>query len=135
MRKNEKIQTAFLCLFLVGLLFAGCGTSQQGESLYKQITAEEAEQIMETETNYIILDVRTQEEYEEGHIPGAVCLPNEEIGETEIDELPEKEQTILVYCRSGNRSKRASEKLAKLGYTNVLEFGGIQVWPGEMEVS
>ena len=80
-----------------------------------------------------MLDVRTQEEYNSGHIPGALCIPNEEILSTQPDELPDKEQLILVYCRSGNRSKQASEKLAAMGYTNIVEFGGIIDWDGEIE--
>ena len=86
---------------------------------------------MEAEENYIILDVRTQAEYEEKHIPGAICIPNETIGSDDIQELPDKDQLILVYCRSGNRSKQASEKLVALGYTNIVEFGGINDWPGK----
>lgn len=87
--------------------------------------------MMEQETDYIILDVRTPEEYSEVHIPDAVNIPNEVIGKGDIPELPDKDQLILVYCRSGNRSKQASEKLAGLGYTNIVEFGGINNWPGE----
>ena len=89
--------------------------------------------MMEEETDYIILDVRTTEEYEEKHITGAVNLPNETIKTEEITQLPDKEQLILVYCRSGNRSKQASQKLADLGYTNIVEFGGIKDWTGETE--
>ena len=88
---------------------------------------------MDYETDYIILDVRTPEEYEEKHITGAVNLPNETIKTEEITQLPDKEQLILVYCRSGNRSKQASQKLADLGYTNIVEFGGIKDWTGETE--
>ena len=87
--------------------------------------------MMEEESGYIILDVRTPEECADKHIPGAVNLPNETIAAEEIPELPDKDQLILVYCRSGNRSKQASEKLAALGYTNVVEFGGINSWPGK----
>ena len=86
---------------------------------------------MDTKTGYIILDVRTQAEYESAHIPGAICVPNESIGSEPPAELPDQDQMILVYCRSGNRSKQAAEKLVKLGYTNVLEFGGIIDWPGD----
>ena len=112
------------------LLLAGCG-AQSEESTYRQINAEEAATMMEEESSYIILDVRTREEYEQAHIPGAVCVPNETIGSGEIPELPHKDQLILVYCRSGNRSKQASEKLVQLGYTNIVEFGGINSWTGE----
>ena len=85
----------------------------------------------EQETGYIILDVRTAQEYSEKHIPGAINIANESIGTEDISELPDKDQLILVYCRSGNRSKQASEKLVKLGYTNIIEIGGINSWPGE----
>ena len=112
------------------LLLAGCG-AQSEESTYRQINAEEAATMMEEESSSIILDVRTTEEYSEKHIPGAINIPNETIGTEDIPELPDKEQLILVYCRSGNRSKQASEKLVKLGYTNIVEFGGINDWTGE----
>ena len=112
------------------LLLAGCG-AQSEESTYRQINAEEADSMMEEESGYIILDVRTAQEYSEKHIPGAINIPNETIGTEDIPELPDMEQLILVYCRSGNRSKQASEKLVKLGYTNIVEFGGINDWTGE----
>ena len=112
------------------LLLAGCG-AQSEESTYHQINAEEAAAMMEEESGYLILDVRTAEEFSEKHIPGAINIPNETIGAEDIPELPDKEQLILVYCRSGNRSKQASEKLVKLGYTNIVEFGGINDWTGE----
>ena len=117
-------------LFAALLLIAGCAAPAQ-ESGYRQVTAEEAIALMEKESGYIILDVRTAQEYSEKHIPDAVNIPNESIGTEEIPALPDKNQLILVYCRSGNRSKQASEKLAALGYTNVVEFGGINSWPGE----
>lgn len=117
-------------LFAALLLIAGCAAPAQ-ESGYRQVTAEEAIALMEKESGYIILDVRTAQEYSEKHIPNAVNIPNESIGTEEIPALPDKNQLILVYCRSGNRSKQASEKLAALGYTNVVEFGGINSWPGE----
>ena len=94
----------------------------------------EAITMMEEETGYIILDVRTPEEFAEKHIPGAINVANETIGTDEIPELPDKDQLILVYCRSGNRSKQASEKLVALGYTNIVEFGGINDWPGEIVI-
>lgn len=112
------------------LLLAGCG-AQSEESTYRQVNAEEAATMMEEESGYIILDVRTTEEYSEKHIPGAINIPNETIGTEDIPELPDKEQLILVYCRSGNRSKQASAKLVKQGYTNIVEFGGINDWTGE----
>lgn len=107
--------------------------SDNSKSEYTQITMKEAKDIFEAKGDYIILDVRTEEEYGEGHIPGAICVPNETIEDAEIKELPDKEQTIYVYCRSGNRSKQASEKLVKMGYINIIEFGGIIDWEGEIE--
>ena len=101
------------------------------EITYRQINMDVAVTMMEEESGYIILDVRTPEEFAEKHIPGAINIPNETIGTDEIPELPDKDQLILVYCRSGNRSKQASEKLVALGYTNIVEFGGINDWPGE----
>ena len=117
-------------VLLAVMLLVGCGTSEKTNS-YRQVTMEEAVTMMAEEENYILLDVRTREEYADKHIPGAVCVPNETIGSEDIPELPDKEQLILVYCRSGNRSKQASAKLAELGYTNVVEFGGINDWTGE----
>ncbi len=102
-------------------------------SSYRQITQEEAKAIMAESSDYILLDVRTQEEFDEGHIPGAVCVPNETIGAAEIPELPDRNQTILVYCSSGKCSKGAALRLIAMGYLNVLEFGGIQDWTGEIE--
>lgn len=112
------------------LLLSGCAT-QSAEKTYRQITMEEAVTMMEEETGYTILDVRTAQEYSEKHIPGAINIANESIGTEDIPELPDKDQLILVYCRSGNRSKQASKKLVKLGYTNIVEIGGINSWPGE----
>ena len=120
-----------LPIILSALLLTACAP---GNSLgYKQITMSEAVKMMEKEKNYIILDVRRADEFDEGHIPGAINVPNEVIGTEEIPELPDKSQLILVYCRSGRRSKEASEKLVKLGYTNIVEFGGILDWKGEIE--
>ena len=121
-------------LFVI-LLLAGCvaTTRDENEANYKQITMSEAVEIMGNESDYIILDVRRPDEFAAGHIPNAVNIPNESIDSNEITELPDKDKLILVYCRSGNRSKQASQKLVKLGYTNVLEFGGINDWEGEIE--
>lgn len=95
------------------------------------ITAEEAKKIMDTESEYVILDVRTEEEFAQGHIPGAILIPDYEIREEAESSLPDKDALILVYCRSGRRSKNAAETLAELGYTNIREFGGILDWPYE----
>ena len=114
------------------LLLTGCG-GNAADSSYQQITQEEAKEMMDTQ-EVIILDVREQGEYDSGHIPGAVLLPVGTIDETTAAEvIPEKDSTVLVYCRSGNRSKTASSTLAELGYTNIYEFGGINTWPYETE--
>ena len=104
----------------------------KNEGIIKHVSMDDIVEIMNENKNYIILDVRTIAEYNEGHIPNAICIPNETIGSNTISELPDKEQLILVYCRSGNRSKQAAEKLKKLGYTNLIEFGGIIDWKGEI---
>jgi rhodanese-related sulfurtransferase len=124
-----------LILFLLtAMLLTGCGqTNQTQEAVYMNITAEEAKQIMDREEGYIILDTRTQAEYDEGHIPGAIVIPHDEITDRAEEELPQKDQLLLVYCRSGRRSKLAAEALVKLGYTNIKEFGGIIDWPYEVE--
>lgn len=124
-----------LPILLVILLLAGCAETTGGENdvTYRQITMSEAVEMMASESDYIILDVRRPDEFAAGHIPNAVNISNESIGADEIDELPDKDRLILVYCRSGNRSKQASEKLVRLGYTNIVEFGGILDWKGEIE--
>jgi len=119
-------------ILLAMVLLAGCATPVADTSDYRQINMQEAIAMMEDESGYILLDVRTPEEFSEKHIPGAINVPNETIGSEEIPELPDKDQLILVYCRSGNRSKQASDKLVALGYTNIVEFGGINDWPGEV---
>ena len=125
-------------LVLSLLLFAGCGApapqedpKQEAPATYRQISMTDAIAMMESESGYIILDVRRADEFAEKHIPGAINVANESIGTEELPELPNKDQLSLVYCRSGNRSKQASEKLVALGYTNIVEFGGIIDWPGE----
>ena len=124
--------TYFVIAVLAILLLLGCSQKKQQEASYRQISMNEAAAMMEEASGYIILDVRRADEFASGHIPNAINIPNEEIGTAQIPELPEKDQLILVYCRSGNRSKQASEKLAALGYTNIVEFGGINSWPGEI---
>ena len=125
---------AILCL----LAFSGCAQQEEEikieEITYQQITAEEAKAIMDTEKDYIIIDARTDEEFTAGHIAGAIMIPEYEIANRAEEELPDKDALILVYCRSGRRSKIASEELVKLGYTNVKEFGGIIDWPYEVVV-
>ena len=122
-------------VLLAALLLTACGqnTQTQQEAIYMNITAQEAKELMDTQEGYIILDTRTQEEYDSGHIPGAIVLPYDEVLEKAESILKEKDQLILVYCRSGRRSKLAAEDLVKLGYTNIREFGGIIDWPYEIE--
>ena len=123
----------FLLLAVMMLTACGQDTEKDQGAVYMNITAEEAKQIMDSEEGYIILDVRTQEEYDQGHIPGAILISHEEIAEKAEDVLTDKNQLILVYCRRGRRSKIAAEALVELGYTNIKEFGGIIDWPYEVE--
>ena len=124
-----------LFLLIAVILLTACGQTEENdrEAVYMNITAEEARQIMDSEEGYVILDVRTQEEYDQGHIPGAILIPNTEIEARAEQELPDKDQLILVYCRSGRRSKLAAGILVSLGYTDIREFGGIIDWPYEVE--
>ena len=122
-------------LLVLVIMLAGCGKSDADtpNNTYEKITMSEGLARMESDENYILLDVRRADEFEAGHIPGAVNLPNEEIGAEEIPSLPDKMQTIYIYCRSENRSKQAADKLLALGYTNLIEFGGIIDYTGELE--
>ena len=125
-----------LLLFL--LLLTGCaqkldGDGMVGKTTYVQIDQEKAKAMMAVDDGHIIVDVRRQDEYDAGHIPGAILIPNESITDTKPEQLPDLEQIILVYCRSGRRSKEAAQKLADMGYTNIYEFGGIIDWTGEIE--
>ena len=125
---------AVLLLIVSILLITGCGQKANGEDMvrtYTQIDQETAKEMMARDDGHIIVDVRTQEEYDSGHIPGAICIPNESIGCDSPEALPDYNQIILIYCRSGNRSKQASQKLASMGYKNIYEFGGIIDWTGE----
>ena len=128
-----KINKRFLIALLTFALPLGCvGCSDGGSATYDQISGAEAKALMDSESGYIIIDARTQEEYDQGHIPGAILIPEYEIADRAEKELPDKNQLILVYCRSGRRSKIAAEELVKLGYTNVKEFGGIIDWGYEI---
>ena len=122
-------------LLLAVMMLTACGQDKENDqgAVYVNITTEEAKRIMDSEEGYIILDVRTQEEYDQGHIPGAIVISHEEIAEKAEGVLTDKDQLILVYCRSGRRSKIAAEALVELGYTNIKEFGGIIDWPYEIE--
>ena len=147
MKKILYIISTILCIFLtacgdatsIGIIGGADGptsiiVAEKGEkAMYEQITPEEAKKIMDSGKEHIILDTREQDEYDEGHIPGAILVPYTEIENKAEEMLPDKDKLILVYCRSGRRSKIAAESLAKLGYTNVKEFGGIIDWPYEVE--
>lgn len=125
-----------LIIFLLAvMLLTACGQDKENDqgAVYVNITAEEAKEIMDTEEGYVILDVREQDEYDAGHISGAILIPYTQIEAKANEMLPDKDQLILVYCRSGRRSKIAAEALAELGYTNIKEFGGILDWPYEVE--
>lgn len=131
MKQYSRRILAVLAIILV--VFGGC--AKVGATSYTAVDGKEALKMMEESTNYIIVDVRTPEEYAEEHIAHAINIPNETIGKNEIVALPDKQQQIFVYCRSGNRSKQASEKLAQQGYSNIIEFGGIKDWDGPTVVS
>ena len=147
MKKALCIISVLLCILLtacgddssIGIMGGKDGlksenVSKKGEKeLYQQITAEEAKKIMDSGEEHIILDTREQDEFDEGHIPNAILIPYTEIENKAIELIPDKDKLILVYCRSGRRSKIAAEALSKLGYTNVKEFGGIIDWPYEVE--
>lgn len=124
-----------IILLLAVMMFTACGQDKENDqgAVYVNITAEEAKRIMDTEEGYVILDVREQDEYDAGHISGAILIPFTQIEAKANEMLPDKDQLILVYCRSGRRSKIAAEALAELGYTNIKEFGGILDWPYEVE--
>ena len=130
----KKVEGLIIMLLISLSLFGmtACDGDNKKDSTYEQITVEQAKTIMDTEKDYVIIDARTEEEFAEGHIKNAILIPEYEIANRAEKELPDKEQLILVYCRSGRRSKIASEELVKLGYTNVKEFGGIIDWPYEI---
>ncbi|SHF07169.1 rhodanese-like domain-containing protein [Schwartzia succinivorans] len=118
-----------LAILGAALLLTGC-IGGQVKAAYRRVSAEEAQQIMKKESGYRIVDVRTPEEYASGHIPNAICIPNESIGKQPPTELSDKKQLLFIYCRSGRRSKEAANKLVELGYENVVDFGGIIDWHG-----
>ena len=124
-----------ILIILALMLLSACGQDKENaqEAVYMNITAEQAKEIMDSREGYIILDTRTQEEYDQSHIPGAILIPYDEVLEKAEGVLTDKNQLILVYCRSGRRSKLAAADLQKLGYTNIMEFGGIIDWPYEVE--
>ena len=127
-------------LFFAAILFLLTGCTSRGQVMdgdgmlnsYKQISQEQAKEMMEKDDGHVVVDVRRQDEYDAGHIPGAILIPNESINKDQPEELPDLDQIILVYCRSGNRSKQAAQKLFDMGYRNIYEFGGITDWTGEI---
>ena len=136
---KNRMKKYIITTIIIAVLLGGCGQIEEqvmdGDGMvnsYNQISQEEAKSMMEYTDGHVIVDVRRQDEYDEGHIPGAICIPNEYIGDTQPEELPDLNQVILVYCRSGRRSKEASQKLFDMGYTRVYEFGGILDWTGEV---
>lgn len=133
--KKTKILGILFGVMLIALGITACQSEppKEGEGGYLKITAEEAKKRMDSENEVVILDVRTKEEYEEAHIPGAILIPNEEIGKEPLEQLADLDKEILVYCRSGNRSAQAAKKMIEAGYTKVYDFGGITDWPYETE--
>ena len=131
---TKMIYAIIIIVIIIGgiLILNRIDNNISNESTIRYVSMDEIVEIMNENENYIILDARTFEEYNQGHIPNAICIPNETIDENVINKLPNKEQLILIYCRSGNRSKQAANKLQKLGYTNLIEFGGIIDWKGEI---
>ena len=127
-----------MLMLLLLLLLTGCSgkkTAMDGDDMiqvYHKITQDTAKEMMTRDDGHVIVDVRRQDEYDAGHIPGAILIPNESIGTEQPKELPDLDQIILIYCRSGNRSKQASDKLIRMGYTNIYDFGGINTWTGEI---
>ena len=131
-KRSVKHGLIFLLIILAAFMLTACNKASADTLGYTQISQAEAKEMMAKDDGHVIVDVRREDEYNAGHIPGAIRVTNEEIGDTMPEELPDLDQIILVYCRSGRRSKEASEKLAKIGYTNVYEFGGIIDWDGEV---
>ena len=135
MSKRKRVFIIFAALLLLLTACSSGGQVMDGEDMvrsYTQISQDEAKQMMQQDDGHVIVDVRRPDEFAAGHIPGAICIPNETIGSDQPEELPDLAQVILVYCRSGNRSKQAEQKLFDMGYTNVYEFGGIIDWTGEV---
>ena len=134
----DRFMKIIIILLLSALLLIGCskpGDVMDGEDMvpsFQQISQDRAKEMMAEDDGHVIVDVRRQDEYDAGHIPGAILIPNESIGTERPEELPDLNQIILVYCRSGNRSGQAAEKLSRMGYTNIYDFGGLNTWTGEI---
>lgn len=123
----------FVLIALLLFIFAGCGNDEPSEVTYKKITAEAAKELIDSDDTLAIIDVRTQEEFDTGHIPNAILLPLDTLADKASEVLPDKEQRLLIYCRSGNRSATAAKQLIEMGYTEVYDFGGIIDWPFDIE--
>jgi rhodanese-related sulfurtransferase len=131
MIKRRLLSVIAALVFLLAL--SGCGAAENEGSVYMNINAEKAKEMMDGLEKFVLLDARSEEEFSEGHIPGAIVIPHEEVSERAENEIPEKDVPVFVYCRSGRRSKIAAEALVSLGYSEVYEFGGIIDWPYEIE--
>ena len=133
MKKNLILVFALLLVFIAGCsAFAPVADTEKSSQTFRQISQEEAKEMMAKDDGHVVVDVRRQDEYDAGHIPGAILVPNESIGCDSPEALPDYAQIILIYCRTGNRSKQAAQKLASMGYTNIYEFGGITTWTGDV---
>ena len=131
MIKRRIVSIAAALVFLLAV--SGCGAAENEGSVYMNISHEKAKEMMENIGEFVLLDARSEEEFSEGHIPGAIVIPHDEISERAESEIPEKDVPVFVYCRSGRRSKIAAEELVSLGYSEIYEFGGIIDWPYEIE--
>ena len=133
MKKNLILVFLLLLVFTAGCSASGPAADTEKRSpAFRQISQEEAKEMMAKDDGHVVVDVRRQDEYDAGHIPGAILIPNESIGCDSPEALPDYDQIILIYCRTGNRSKQAAQKLAGMGYTNIYEFGGITTWTGDV---
>ena len=133
MKKNLILVFALLLVFIAGCSASGpAADTEKSSPTFHQISQDEAKEMMAKDDGHVVVDVRRQDEYDAGHIPGAILVPNESIGCDSPEALPDYDQIILIYCRSGNRSKQAAQKLASMGYTNIYEFGGITTWTGDV---
>ena len=133
MKKNLILVFTLLLVFTTGCsAFGPAADTEKSSPAFRQISQEEAKEMMAKDDGHVVVDVRRQDEYDAGHIPGAILVPNESIGCDSPEALPDYDQIILIYCRTGNRSRQAAQKLASMGYTNIYEFGGITTWTGDV---
>ena len=138
MKTKDKTYSIIPLLFVLLFCVSACSTNEKkatapgANKAYTQISQDAAKDMILKDSRLVIVDVRSKGEYEEGHIPGALLIPNESINDRKPELLPDMNQVILVYCRSGNRSKQAAQKLANMGYKKVYEFGGINTWNGKI---